>query len=126
MAAADRLKKALAHLRKVALSYPDTREDFPWGESAFKVRGKTFLFAGLRDGTLGLSVKLTTLRDFALEYPFTRPTAYGLGKSGWVTARFGAKDKVPLDLVAGWVDESYRTIAPKTLVAQLPARKPKD
>ncbi len=121
-AKADRLKTALAQLRKVALAYPDTREDFPWGESAFKVRGKTFVFAGLRDGTLGLSVKLTTLREFALEYPFTKPTGYGLGKSGWVSASFGAKDAVPLDLIEGWIDESYRTVAPKKLSAQLKAK----
>jgi hypothetical protein len=27
-------------IRKRALSYPETTEDFPWGESAFKVKGR--------------------------------------------------------------------------------------
>ena len=31
-------------LRRHALSYPATSEAFPWGESAFKVKGKTFAF----------------------------------------------------------------------------------
>jgi predicted DNA-binding protein (MmcQ/YjbR family) len=29
-------------IRDHALSYPETTETFPWGEHAFKVRGKTF------------------------------------------------------------------------------------
>ena len=31
-------------LRKQALSYPGTDEHQPWGETAIKVKGKTFLF----------------------------------------------------------------------------------
>ena len=37
-------------LRDRALAYPDATEDFPWGERAIKVRGKTFLFMRLGDG----------------------------------------------------------------------------
>jgi hypothetical protein len=33
----DMLKKAEAALRALALTYPGTHEDHPWGESAFKV-----------------------------------------------------------------------------------------
>ncbi len=29
----------------------------------------------------------------------------------------GAKEKPPLDLLKQWIDESYRAVAPKTLVA---------
>jgi hypothetical protein len=39
-----------------------------------------------------------------------------LGKSGWVTASFGPRDKPPLDLLAFWLAESYRAIAPKKLL----------
>jgi hypothetical protein len=41
MAARNPLGRAFAALRKCALAYPDAREDFPWGESAFKVNGKS-------------------------------------------------------------------------------------
>ena len=114
------LKKAFEHVRKFALSYPETREDHPWGESAIKVKGKTFVFMGLSEGKLGLSVKLPRSREFALDYPFTQPTRYGLGNSGWVSASFEGKDNPPLDVLRAWVDESFRAIAPKKLVATLP------
>jgi len=114
------LKKAFDHIRDFALAYPETREDHPWGESAIKVKGKTFVFMGLAEGRLSLSVKLPRSREFALDYPFTKPTGYGLGNSGWVSASFSGKDAPPLDVLRAWVDESFRAIAPKKLVANLP------
>ncbi len=114
------LKKAFEHIRQFALAYPETREDHPWGESAIKVKGKTFVFMGLTEGRFGLSVKLPRSRDFALDYPFTEPTHYGLGKSGWISASFTGKDSPPLDVLRFWVDESFRAIAPKKLVATAP------
>jgi predicted DNA-binding protein (MmcQ/YjbR family) len=111
------LKQAFDRLRKCALAYPETREDHPWGESAIKVKGKTFVFMGVDKVRLGLSVKLPRSREFALEYPFTKPTAYGLGKSGWVSAEFAAKDTVPLDILEAWIDESFHAVAPKKVSA---------
>ncbi len=64
---------------------------------------------------LGLSVKLPRSREFALEYPFTEPSLYGLGKSGWVSSRFKAKDNPPLDVLEAWIYERYRAVAPKAL-----------
>lgn len=119
------LKKAFEHVRQFALSYPETREDHPWGESAIKVKGKTFVFMGLAEGKLGLSMKLPRSREFALDYPFTRSTGYGLGNSGWVSASFSGKDSPPLDVLRAWVDESFRAIAPKKLVAAMPDMNPK-
>jgi predicted DNA-binding protein (MmcQ/YjbR family) len=109
------------HLRARALRFPETREDLPWGESAIKVRGKTFVFMRDSADEFSLSAKLPQSREFALEYPFSAPTGYGLGKSGWVTARFARKDKAPLDVLEAWIDESYRAVAPKTLVKHLDA-----
>jgi predicted DNA-binding protein (MmcQ/YjbR family) len=120
------LKRAFERVRSFALAYPETREDLPWGESAIKVKGKTFVFMRVDGSVFGMTVKLPNLREFALEYPFTKPTGYGLGKSGWVTASFGSRDKPPLDILKAWIDESYRAIAPKKLVASLPDNaKPK-
>jgi len=113
------LKQAFARLRAHALSYPETREDLPWGESALKVKDKTFVFMRVDAKELHLSVKLPLSREFALEYPFTKPTAYGLGKAGWVTAGFMAKEKPPIDILEAWIDESYRAIAPKKVVEAL-------
>lgn len=110
---------AEAALRAHALSYPETKEDFPWGERVVKVRGKVFLFMGRLEGGLALSVKLPGSASVALGLPFASPTGYGLGKSGWVTARFAAREKPPLELLKQWIDESYRAVAPKRLVAAL-------
>ena len=113
------LQRVRDHLSRLALSYPEVREDFPWGHSAFKVRGKAFLFLAAEAEWLKLSVKLPTSHPFALDYPFTEPTGYGLGRSGWVSAKFGAGDEVPVDVVTAWLDESFRAIAPKKLIASM-------
>ena len=110
-------------LRRAALAYPDSVEDHPWGESAFKVRGKVFLFFGRHaDGALGLSMKLPASRDFALVFDFASPTRYGLGKSGWISLKIGEDGVADLDLLLDWIDESWRAIAPKRLSAAHPPR----
>ena len=108
-------------LRDCAMTFPEATEDHPWGHRAIKVKGKSFLFLGGEKDTkeLSLSVKLPSSRDMAVDLPFAEPTGYGLGKSGWVTARFGKPGDVPFDLLKSWIDESYRAIAPKKLVKGL-------
>jgi predicted DNA-binding protein (MmcQ/YjbR family) len=108
-----------AALRRLALSYPETSLEYPWGHRAFKVKTKVFLILSFYEGQLGMSLKLPLSGRVALTFPFASPTGYGLGKSGWVTARFERKDDIPLDLLEQWIDESYRAIAPKKLIAKL-------
>ena len=106
-------------LRDYALSFPETHEDFPWGHRALKVRGKGFLFMGGDEKVFSLSVKLPTSRDGVLLLPFASPTAYGLGKSGWVTCQFTRNEKIPTEWIRSWIEESYCAVAPKKLAAQL-------
>lgn len=113
-----------AALRKVGLAFPETTEDFPWGHRALKVKGKAFVFMGT-GGEGGadhddffLSCKLPESGALALTLKGVEPTGYGLGKSGWVSARF-AVGKAPVDMLAEWLHESYCAIAPKKLAAQL-------
>jgi predicted DNA-binding protein (MmcQ/YjbR family) len=110
-----------SQLRDFALGFPGAHEDFPWGERVAKVRDKVFVFLGRDDEDLGVTVKLPSSALMALSLPFATPTGYGLGKSGWVTARFGPKDKPPVDLLRKWIEESYRAVAPKELVRGLAA-----
>jgi predicted DNA-binding protein (MmcQ/YjbR family) len=112
---------AEAALRSHALAYPEAHEDFPWGERVVKVRGKVFLFLGRPENGLSLSVKLPGSATLALGLPFASPTGYGLGKSGWVTARFGPREKPPVELLLQWIDESYRAVAPRKLASGLEA-----
>jgi predicted DNA-binding protein (MmcQ/YjbR family) len=106
-------------LRDFAMGYPGAHEDFPWGERVIKVKGKVFLFLGGQDADLSLSVKLPSSGLIALGLRFASPTGYGLARSGWVTARFAPKEKPPLEVLRAWIDESYRAVAPKKLVATL-------
>ncbi|HEX8440451.1 MmcQ/YjbR family DNA-binding protein [Archangium sp.] len=109
-------------LREAGMSYPEVTEDFPWGHRTLKVKGKAFIFMGINgEEGLFLSVKLPQSNGAALMLPFAQPTGYGLGKSGWVSASFGARDTPPLEMLRQWLDESYRAVAPKKLVAQLGA-----
>jgi len=106
-------------LRKAALVYPDTVEDFPWGHSAFKIAGKkVFLFLGEdEDGGWSCSMKLPFRNEEALQINGAAPTEYGLGKSGWVSFRFTAKAKPPMAKLIDYLDESWRAVAPKKLSA---------
>ena len=124
-ARAGGLRELSRSLRKFALALPGATEDFPWGERVAKVNGKVFVFLGLDPvpgGEMGFSVKLPTSAEEALELPFTAPTGYGLGRSGWVTAKFGEKGAPPIEILEGWILESYCAIAPKKLVTELEKR----
>jgi predicted DNA-binding protein (MmcQ/YjbR family) len=118
-----KLKAAATALRAFALAYPGAREEFPWGERVVKVGKKVFVFMGMAEGQekeFGLSVKLPASGPMALLLPFAQPTGYGLGKAGWASARFAPSDDPPLALLREWIDESYRAVAPKRVVAKLP------
>jgi predicted DNA-binding protein (MmcQ/YjbR family) len=112
-------ESAFAILRRHGLAFPETVEDFPWGHTALKVRGKTFAWLDQTDGALSLTVKLPISRDFALVFDFAAPAGYGLGRSGWISCRFGPGETPDIDLLKGWLAESYRAVAPKKLAASL-------
>jgi predicted DNA-binding protein (MmcQ/YjbR family) len=97
-----------------ALSLPEAWEDHPWGETVAKVRTKIFVFLGGER----ITVKLDESHQHALSIEGAVPTGYGLGRAGWVTVPIGA---VSRDVLCDWVEESYRIVAPKRLVASLDA-----
>lgn len=111
---------AFAALRDHGLAFPEAEEHFPWEHMALKVRGKIFVFMDESEGALSLTVKLPVSRDFALVFDFAEPAGYGLGRSGWISCRFGVSEAPDLDLLKRWLAESYRAMAPKKLAALLP------
>jgi len=118
------LRDLSRELRRFALALPGAAEDFPWGERVAKVNGKVFVFLGVdpvEGGPMGLSVKLPASAEEALDLPFAKPTGYGLGKSGWVSASFEAGDRPPVGILKAWILESYRAVAPRKLAASLDA-----
>jgi predicted DNA-binding protein (MmcQ/YjbR family) len=108
-----------AEVRAFALSLPETFEDHPWGEDVVKVRGKIFVFMGTAASPRPrMTVKLNEAHGHALSIDGAEETGYGLGKSGWVTVPLRGKG-VNRGLLCDWVEESYRIVAPKRLVAEL-------
>jgi predicted DNA-binding protein (MmcQ/YjbR family) len=112
-------KAALVALRKHALTYPEAKEEFPWGDRTIKVRGKIFVFLGAGKEGFGMSAKLPATHELALTRRGTRPTAYGLGKAGWVSLQTKTVSGPLLAELKDWIDESYRAVAPKSLVTTL-------
>jgi predicted DNA-binding protein (MmcQ/YjbR family) len=109
----------LKELREFGLAYPGAHTKSPWpGHLDLAVKDKTFAYMSLEGEPLAISCKLPHSSSVALMLPFTKPTAYGLGKSGWVSANFEGRVP-PVEMIKAWIDESYRAQAPKKLVASL-------
>jgi predicted DNA-binding protein (MmcQ/YjbR family) len=112
---------ARSRLIEYALSLPESVEDQPWeDDTVAKVRKKIFVFFGGPESR-HITVKLAESHAHALSIEGARPSAYGLGKSGWVTVPLSA-DGVDSALLRDWIEESYRIVAPKRLVAAIDAR----
>jgi predicted DNA-binding protein (MmcQ/YjbR family) len=110
-------------VRAFAFGLPEAWEDHPWGDTVAKVGKKIFVFLGEEapaDGGCWLGVKLPESKELALALSFVKPMGYGLDRGGWVGIQ--APPDVPLEMLLGWVEESYRAVAPKPLVAQLDAQ----
>ena len=112
-------KDLIGSLETFALDLPGAFRDMPWeGDVVAKVGKKIFVFFG-SGAEAAISVKLPESADHALSVDGARPTSYGLGRHGWVTVPV---DETTPDLLQDWIEESYRTIATKRLVAELDAR----
>jgi predicted DNA-binding protein (MmcQ/YjbR family) len=102
-----------------AQTFPCAWLDHPWDEDVVKVGKKVFVFLGMEGmPELLMTVKLRDSHDQALAVPGAEPAGYGLGRSGWVTIPL-RETTPPLGVLEDWVDESYRTVAPRRLVAEL-------
>jgi predicted DNA-binding protein (MmcQ/YjbR family) len=111
---------ARKQLRAHALKHPEAWADEPWpGDHVIKVGKKIFVFLGGEGPDVGVGVKLPRSLLFARAQKFVQKMGYGMDKSGWVAARFGKGDDIPLDLLRSWIDESYETVA----AGALPKRK---
>jgi predicted DNA-binding protein (MmcQ/YjbR family) len=96
-------------IRGLALSFPRTYEDAPWGFPVFKV-GDNKLFAWMSDDGTRLTVKLTREeREIAQLLPWVRPASH-VGRYGWITAEID--DEETLEAALEWLRESYWLKAP--------------
>ena len=116
------VKQAEKQLIAFGLKYPEATLDNPWGHNALKVKGKAFVFLGGEANApdeFSMTVKLPVSSEMALSLKWVQPAGYGLAKSGWVTARLKTGADFDLGTMKGWIDQSYRAVAPKTLVKAL-------
>ncbi|MET8098153.1 MmcQ/YjbR family DNA-binding protein [Streptomyces sp. NPDC005236] len=126
MTVSENALKEWQKVRGFALGLPGASEEFPWGETVAKVNRKVFVFLGLDDGShpLGVTLKLKdeAAHAHALTAPGAEPAGYGLGRAGWVRVPLDERGAPAAELLCDWVEESYRVIAPKRLIAELDRR----
>jgi predicted DNA-binding protein (MmcQ/YjbR family) len=112
---------AMNELRAFGLGFPGAHTKSPWpGHLDLAVKGKTFAFMSTDGEAFSLTCKLPNSGVAALMFPFASAAAYGLGKSGWVNAKFDDGVTPPADVLPvfrEWIEESYRATAPKKLAA---------
>ena len=107
---------------RFALAFPDAWQDMPWdGDVVAKVAKKIFVFFGTGD-VPSVGVKLPESAEQALLSDAVTPMGYGLGKWGWVVVDLTAKGAPQQGVIEDWIEESYRAVAPKKLVAKLRAQ----
>jgi hypothetical protein len=104
-------------LREVAMAFPETTEGASCVNRAFKAAGKkNFLFLGEKDGRVKVMVKLVDgvpeAEALAADHDIT------VGKAGWTTGWFDP-DGAPEEALVRWVGESFRLLAPKSLLKRL-------
>jgi predicted DNA-binding protein (MmcQ/YjbR family) len=113
------LGKLATQLRAVALGYPQTYEEQPWGDRVVKVKGKIFFSCSVHEKQLYATVKLPQSGRALLQREYAEPTHYGMGKYGWVTFKFATVKAVPVEEIKQWIHESFVAVAPKTIVKGL-------
>ena len=120
MARAVTVRATWGRVRDFALGLPEAVEEFPWGDRVAKVRKKIFIFIGEGTGSdATIALKLDgDAHAHALSLPGAKPTAYNLGKAGWVTIPLAPLTAHP-ELLFEWVEMSYCLIAPKKLGASV-------
>ena len=107
---------ALSHLRERGLTYPGAHLKTPWPEHLdLAVKDKTFAFMSAPGASPSLSLKLPYTREAALELSYAEPTGYGLGTHGWISFKLEGAE-LDIGQFEQWLDESYRAVAPKSLV----------
>lgn len=107
-------------IRQLALAYPDTVEGVSCNNAAFKVRGKAFVFLGEKPDTYNFRLKLSESLPEAEQLADKQPEVYSPGMHGWTHVVLPQGKSPPVDLLKRWIDESFRLLAPKSLLAELP------
>ena len=120
---ADKGQAIVEELRAWGLTLPGAHRKAPWPEhDDLAVNDKTFAYLPAKGRPFSLSCKLPYTGYDALQLSYAEPTAYGLGKSGWVSFNPPEEQIPDIEQLKRWIEESYRAQAPRKLVKELDAR----
>ncbi len=90
------------------------------GEPTFRVRGKNFVFASPDASTLTVKLPPDEAAAVVATDPHVSPTAYGLGRHGWVAVALGRRPAAGRwREIEEWVRTSYTLVAPRKLARQV-------
>jgi predicted DNA-binding protein (MmcQ/YjbR family) len=98
-------------VRALALSFPQTYEDAPWGFPVFKV-GSNKMFAWMveHEDRIDVTVKLSAEEREIVELLSWVRRASHVGRHGWVTVEVSSHET--LEAALEWIRESYWLKAP--------------
>lgn len=114
-------RRLLAAARDVCLRFPEAVEKTTWGHPTFRVRNRIFASFGASDDrppTHTMTMKAAPGEQkmlLAVGEPFFYPKY--VGSKGWIGVTIDTE--TDWDEISELAEESYRAIAPKTLVKQL-------
>ena len=117
-------KDPVETIRQIALRYPEVEEADSCNKTAFRAGKKNFLFLGVTDESWDAKLKLSDSLDEVAGLAKKDPERYGCGSSGWTDITFPRNEAPPAGTFERWIDESYRLLVPKKLVAALPENGP--
>jgi len=111
----------LAQLREICLSYPEAVEAEAFGAPTFQVRAKNFVMLHRPEGRTALWCKAPPGAQAA--YVQSGPARYYappyLGTKGWIAAWLDPEADPDWPEIEEIIDQSYRLIAPRRLIARL-------
>ena len=118
--AAGRAANPLTRVRALCLALPEAREKITWDTPTFRVREKMFSLCGSEDARITLWLKAPpgaqeSLVAYDARRYFVPPYVW---RAGWVGVYLDGR--VPWAQVSALIEQSYRLVAPKRLVAKLP------
>jgi hypothetical protein len=120
--------QVLEEVRRICLGFPEVTERLSHGSPSFFVRGKRTLamFVDDHHGDGILGIWCPAFPGVQAELVESEPDRFYrppyVGPSGWIGVRLDRD--VDWDEVAEILADSYRKVAPKTLVKQLDAERP--
>ncbi len=106
-------------LRAHALKLPEVEEGTSCNKSSYKARNKAFVYLGIKEDSFNLMLKIGPSQGEAKKLAKQYPECFGLGKGGWIKVEFQSDQQPPPGVLQRWIEESYRLLVHKDLVAIL-------